>query len=77
MEFYTAESAWVRMMNTLNRKLNAHSTVESRLGNSSEVIGTTLTILDPRASIITHPARKLSPTYLAGELLWYLSGDDC
>lgn len=50
--------------------------VMTRIGPSKEILGYHMELDDIDQNFVTVPERKLSPTYAAAELLWYLSGTD-
>lgn len=52
------------------------SPLDSRIGGCQEVIGEQMVLGNPLANWTMQSARKLSPMYAAGELLWYLSGSN-
>lgn len=49
--------------------------VDSRNGNSLEVIGYSAKLLDLDRTLLMNSRRRLSPYYAAAETLWYLSGE--
>lgn len=48
--------------------------VESRNGNSRELIGTSYRLMTTDYTFLADPTRALSPSYAGAETLWYLSG---
>lgn len=71
--FETLDELWLNATNTV---LGTGSKVPSRDGHTREVLGYAARIADIRANFMFNPIRKLSPSYAAAELLWYLSGSD-
>ena len=55
---------------------DAGAHLDSRVGGCEEVLGASFTMSNPRANFVWHEARKASPIYAAGEMLWYLTGRD-
>ena len=71
----TMDDLWSR---TIGYLLSHGQKVESRVGASLETWGATLCLDGSRVedtSFLANPVRNLSPTYAAGETLWYLMGD--
>jgi thymidylate synthase len=50
--------------------------VESRVGSCTEVLGASFRLACIDSPLLLNSVRKLSPSYAAAELLWYLSGTD-
>lgn len=48
--------------------------VESRDGDTTEMLGFNCVLDDLNFNFLTNPSRALSPVYASAELLWYLSG---
>lgn len=47
---------------------------ESRNGKTKELLGVTMTLVDPGVNFLRNERRALSPYYAAAEVLWYMSG---
>lgn len=47
--------------------------LDSRAGNTKELIGWSGRLSDPTFCFLFNPVRKLSPSYAAGEFIWYMS----
>lgn len=65
-------SAW---RSTISSLLRRGATLPSRDGQVKELLDYSLTLMYPQNNFVFHPQRKLSPTYAAAELLWYMSGN--
>lgn len=63
-------------LDVLNDVMGDGSVEGSRNGQTREILGWTGRLADPRACFLFNPIRKLSPSYAAGEMLWYLAADD-
>lgn len=50
--------------------------LDSRNGGSFELLGTSFKIMNPAQLFVTNEVRAMSPSYAAGELLWYLKGSN-
>jgi len=62
----------------LDEVYNSYDFISSpRNQKIKEKLGVAFTIKNPRHRYPFVLGRKFSPTYLAAELLWYLSGDNC
>lgn len=55
---------------------NAGMMTHPRGTTCKEIMGLRMTVKNPRARIITEPARKLSLAYAVGEFLYYMSGSN-
>lgn len=69
----TAEELWYY---ALQRVLTNGTDIPSRDGDCREIQGYVGRIERPQARFIFDPARRMSPSYAAAEVLWYLSGAD-
>lgn len=59
------------------RKLILENLTKGKVvNNTTELIGTTLVMEDPRKCMVLEKNRKASPYYFVGELLWYLRGSN-
>lgn len=69
--FSTIDALW---HDALTHVLKDGSDLPSRDGPTKEVLGFVARLEDPRAHFLFNPVRKVSPSYTAAELLWFLSG---
>lgn len=65
-----------RLWTSLITQLARAGMVPTRLGSAVEITDCHLVLLNPRACVLQNAARRFSPGYAFGELLWYLSGSD-
>lgn len=72
-QFIGINEAWIGALNDL--AIYGHR-VESRLGNTKEIMGYSFEILDPMKCFLRNQRRSISPGYAAAELLWYLCRRD-
>lgn len=70
--FYNLDDMW---KHSIDIAMGGHHLL-SRNGNSMEVIGTAMKLLDINRNFVLNEARKASPVYGCAELLWYLSFTD-
>lgn len=61
-------------LNIIHRIIAAGREVDSRVGNTKEILAYNAMLLNIESTFLLNPRRKLSPTYAAAETLWYLSG---
>lgn len=71
--FDTVDEMWISAASDI---LIKGSDVPSRDGKSVELMGYVARLLNPRANFMFNPIRKMHPSYAAGEMLWYLSGEE-
>jgi thymidylate synthase len=70
--FDTLDELW---LDAAHKLLGEGEGIASRDGGvAREVLGYSARLADPRACFMFNPIRKISPSYAAAELLWYLSG---
>lgn len=63
---------WASAIETL---LDDGNALDSRVGGTREVLAWQGTLADPRQNVLISKARRMSPAYACGEMLWYLSGE--
>lgn len=73
--FPTIDLLWSDLLHQLTSSSSARRT-DSRVGSTDEIIGYSAVLTDPKANFLQNPRRDLSPSYAAGEMLWYLAGSD-
>lgn len=71
--FETIDELWLDAARQIHE--DGHD-VGSRDGETREILGYTARLENPRANFMFNPLRKLSASYAAAEVLWYLSGED-
>lgn len=70
-EYETVDEMWAE---TIREIMNQGQRIVSRNGGSTEIVGWSGKLMNPLRNLVLNPARCISPTYAAAELLWYLSG---
>lgn len=70
--FNTIDSMWT---NALADLFDRGRPSDSRIGNTLEIIGWSGVLTDLEYTFLCNPRRKLSASYAAAELIWYLSGE--
>lgn len=70
--FETADELY---LDVLSRLVNDGAPLNSRDGETREILGYSARLIDPTANFIYNPHRRMSPAYAAAEFLWYLSGE--
>ncbi len=68
--YASIDSWWKELLADI---LDRGSDLDSRAGDSKELIGYSARLEDPRVCILHNEHQKFSSTYAAGELLWYLA----
>lgn len=66
------DEAWLGLLSDLHRQ----KPTSSRLGLVKELIGWSMRLTDPDATVLTNRRRRASAPFWAAELLWILSGTD-
>jgi len=71
-QYQTLNHLW---WDTLKQIIKQGNELNSRVGNTKEILGFQATLLDPTKNILLEfPERKFSLSYACAEMLWYLSG---
>jgi len=70
-EHETLDEMWLEASQFI---LSNGKDVDSRDGASKEIMGYSARLLQPTANFMFNPIRRMSPSYAAAEMLWYLSG---
>ncbi len=71
--FDTVDEMWIAAAQDI---LTNGATLESRDGGSKEILGYAARLNNPLANFMFNPIRKMHPSYAAGEMIWYLSGEE-
>lgn len=69
LEFDTLDEMW---LDTVAYLLGLEKETPSRLGGTKENLGFVARLKNPRANFMFNPVRKMSMSYAAAEILWYL-----
>ena len=72
-QFASIDHLWDHVIRSL---LDGGCAMPSRDGDTIEMMGSHLQLLDINANFLMSGGRDLSPIYAAGEMLWYLAGSN-
>lgn len=70
--FGTIDELWISVCDSI---LSEGAELDSRAGKTKELLGWSGILTDPQYCFLFNPERKLSPSYAAGEFIWYMSGE--